>query len=142
VGSMTTPPEQVRILAERYTAAWCSQDASRVADYYASNGSLSVNDDAPAAGRSTITEAARGFMTAFPDMKVVMDGLLVYGDRAVYQWTLGGTNTGPGGKGKRVRISGFEVWRIGADGLIAESRGYFDNADYQHQLEHGVESAG
>ena len=85
---MTTPPEQVRVLAERYTAAWCSRDASRVADYYASNGSLSINDDAPAAGRSTITEAAQGFMTAFPDMKVLMDGLLVYGDRAVYQWTL------------------------------------------------------
>jgi hypothetical protein len=53
-------------------------------------------------------------------------------------WTLVGTNTGPGGTGKRVHISGFEQWRIGADGLIAESRGHFDSAEYQRQLEQGV----
>jgi predicted ester cyclase len=81
---------------------------------------------------------AQGFVTAFPDMKVLMDGLLVQGDRAVYSWTLVGTNTGPGGAGHRVRISGFEVWQIGDDGLIAESRGYFDSAAYRSQLERGV----
>jgi hypothetical protein len=50
-----------------------------------------------------------------------------------------GTNTGPGGTGNRVRISGFEEWRIGDDGLIAESQGHFDQAEYDRQLEHGVE---
>jgi len=51
-----------------------------------------------------------------------MDDIAFNGDQTVYRWTLVGTNTGPGGTGKRVRISGFEEWRIGADGLIAESR--------------------
>jgi hypothetical protein len=37
-----------------------------------------------------------------------------------------------------VRISGFEEWRIGADGLIAESEGHFDSSEYQRQLEHGA----
>ena len=78
-------------------------------------------------------------MTAFPDMKLFMDGLSEQGDRFVYRWTLAGTNTGPGGTGKRVRISGFEEWRIGADGLIAESQGHFDSAEYQRQLERGVD---
>jgi hypothetical protein len=68
----------------------------------------------------------------------MMDNVLVEGDNAVYHWTLTGTNTGPGGIGKRVRISGFEIWTMAADGLIAESRGHFDAAAYQHQLEHGV----
>jgi len=77
-------------------------------------------------------------MNAFPDMKVIMDELVVEGDRAVYHWTLIGTNTGPGGSGKRVHISGFEEWRIGGDGLIAESRGHFDSAEYQRQLEGSV----
>jgi hypothetical protein len=40
-----------------------------------------------------------------------------------------------------VRISGFEMWKIGEDGLIAESEGHFDAADYQRQLEHGVEGS-
>jgi ketosteroid isomerase-like protein len=134
-------PKQVHVLADRYTAAWCSRNASRVADYYATNGSLQVNGGLPAVGHAAITEVAQGFMTAFPDMKVLMDGLLVQGDRAVYSWTLVGANTGPGGTGHRVRIGGFEVWRIGDDGLIAESRGYFDSAAYQSQLERGVEDA-
>ncbi len=38
---------------------------------------------------------------------------------------------------KRVRISGFDEWRIGGDGLIAASQGHFDSAEYQRQLEHG-----
>ena len=80
-------------------------------------------------------------MTAFPDMQVLMDDLLAQGDRTVYHWTLIGTNTGPGGTGQRVRISGFELWKIGDDGLIAESRGHFDSAAYKRQLEGGVEEA-
>lgn len=73
-------------------------------------------------------------MTAFPDLRVLMDDLAPRSGGAVYRWTLLGTNTGPGGSGQRVRISGFEEWTIGADGLIAESLGSFDEADYQRQF--------
>ena len=73
-------------------------------------------------------------MTAFPDLRVLMDDLVPRSGGAVYRWTLLGTNTGPGGSGQRVRISGFEEWTMGADGLIAESLGSFDEADYQRQL--------
>ena len=102
---------------------------------YAANGSLRVNDAEPAVGREAITRVAQGFMSAFPDLKVLMDDLTVDGDRAVYRWTLVGTNTGPGGTGRTVRISGFEEWRIDADGFIAESLGHFDSDDYQRQLD-------
>ena len=135
---MKLEPSQLRDFAKRYTSAWCSRDASSVATFYSPSGSLSINGGAPAIGRNAISEVAQGFMTAFPDLEVVMDDVLVQGDNAVYHWTLAGTNTGPGGTGKRVRISGFEVWRIGPDGLIAESQGHFDNAIYLHQLKHGI----
>jgi len=124
----------LRSFAEAYTAAWCSQDAARVASFYAEDGSLTINEEAPAVGREAITTAAQGFMTAFPDLKVFLDDLRLEDDRVIYHWTLTGTNTGPGGTGRAVRISGFEVWRIGADGLIANSRGKFDSLDYQRQL--------
>lgn len=45
--------------------------------------------------------------------------------------------TGPGGTGRAVRISGCEEWRLGSDGLIAESLGHFDDGDYRRQLEGG-----
>src|SRR5258708_5225315 len=86
--------------ATRYTGAWCSQSASSVAASFALNGSLSVNG-ARAAGRSAITEVAQGFMTAFPDMQLLMDGVAIQGDSAVYHWTFIGTNTGPSGTGHR-----------------------------------------
>ena len=62
-----------------------------------------------------------------------------HGDNAQYRWTLVGTNTGPGGTGRRVKISGFEEWTIGDDGLIAASLGHYDQAEYDRQVEHGVE---
>jgi hypothetical protein len=78
-------------------------------------------------------------MTAFPDMRVVMDEVLVRGERTEYDWTLIGTNAGRGGTGHLVRIRGFELWQIGADGLIASSQGHFDSSEYHRQLEHGVQ---
>jgi steroid delta-isomerase-like uncharacterized protein len=130
---------RLRRFAEAYTAAWCSQDAARVAAFYAEDGSLSVNEASPAVGRVAITAVAQGFMTAFPDMQVYLDELRLEEAHARYHWTLTGTNTGPGGTGRAVRISGYEVWQIGADGLIATSRGHFDAADYRRQLEFGVQ---
>jgi steroid delta-isomerase-like uncharacterized protein len=127
--------KSVRSFAEAYTAAWCSQDAASVASFYEENGSLKVNEDAPAVGREAITAVAQGFMTAFPDLQVFMDDLLLQDDEVIYHWTLTGTNTGPGGTGRAVRITGFEVWQIGADGLIANSRGHFDSLEYRRQLE-------
>jgi predicted ester cyclase len=129
---------QLREFGTKYTAAWCSQNAASVAAFFAERGSLKINNDgAPSVGRTAITAAAQGFMTAFPDMVVTMDGVSFQGDHAIYRWTLTGTNTGPGGTGKAVRISGYEKWTFSEDGLIAESQGHFDEADYQRQLNSG-----
>jgi len=120
--------------AQRYAEAWCSQNPESVAAYYAGNGSLSVNDGPPAVGRAAIAEEARGFMTTFPDMVVTFDKLEPQPNATAFHWTLTGTNTGPGGTGKRVRIRGYELWKIDNDGLIAESKGRFDSAEYERQL--------
>jgi steroid delta-isomerase-like uncharacterized protein len=134
------PPQlpELRDFAARYTAAWCSQDPESVAAFFSPDGSLRVNDDPPAIGRAAITIVAKSFMTAFPDLKVEMDDLRVQGDEVEYHWTLTGTNSGPNGSGQRVRISGYEKWRKRHDGLITESQGYFDAADYRRQLETGI----
>ena len=137
---MAPASAQLQELAERYTEAWCSHDPARVAAHYAPGGSLTINDGAPSAGRAAITEAARSFMVAFPDLQVLMDDVRQTGEQAEYHWTLVGTNTGPGGTGQSVRISGFEEWTIGDGGLIAASLGHFDEAEYARQLERGLDS--
>ena len=118
----------------RYTAAWCSQNPASVAAFFAEHGALTINGGVPSVGRAAITAAAQGFMTAFPDMVVAMDSVSLDDARAVYRWTLTGTNTGPGGTGRPVRISGYEEWTFGADGLIADSQGHFDADDYNRQI--------
>jgi len=137
---MAADPDQLRDFASRYTEAWCSQQPERVAAHYSPEGSLTINDGTAAVGRDAITSSARSFMVAFPDMQVLMDDLRLDGGSTQYHWTLVGTNTGPGGTGRRVRISGFEEWTIGEDGLIAASLGHFDEAEYARQLEHGLDS--
>jgi len=120
--------------ATRYTAAWCSQNPASVAAFFSPDGSLTINNGTPSVGRAAIAAAARSFMTAFPDLQVMMDSVMEHDDRTEYHWTLIGTNTGPDGTGKRVRISGFESWSFGHDGLILDSQGCFDEADYNRQL--------
>ena|SRR5579859_2213708 len=130
--------DKLRDFAARYTAAWCSHNPEAVAAFFSLNGSLKINDGAPSIGRPAIAEAARSFMVAFPDLQVFFDGLKQNSPRVEYHWTLIGTNTGPGGTGKKVRITGFEEWKFGEDGLIEDSLGHFDATDYEHQIQHGT----
>ena len=124
--------------AKRYAEAWCSQKPESVAAFFAENGSLSVNDGPPAVGHAAIAEVARGFMRDLPDMIVTMDDVTHHSDGTKFHWTLAGTNTGPSGTGKHLRISGYELWKLDPDGLIAESKGHFDSAEYERQLKPGV----
>ena len=129
---------QLTDFATRYAAAWSSQNPEALASFYGENGVLTVNDGAPSAGRAAIAATAMSFMTAFPDMVVKMDRVGQEGGGTVFHWTWTGTNSGPGGTGNAVRIRGYEEWTLSADGLIAESIGHFDEAEYQRQLKSGA----
>ena len=105
-----------------------------MAAFYEESGRITINAGEPSEGRQAIAEMARGFFEAFPDLVVKMDAVRTSGTHAVYLWTLEGTNTGPGGTGNRVEVSGWEYWRLSSDGLVAESQGHFDAASYEQQL--------
>lgn len=119
----------------RYAEAWSSQDPDRLASFYAEDGSLTVNAGEPSSGRPAIRATVAGFMEAFPDMRVTMDSLVGDGSRATFHWRWTGTNTGPGGTGQRVDLHGYEEWSLRPDGLIAESQGHYDEAEYRRQVE-------
>jgi steroid delta-isomerase-like uncharacterized protein len=125
---------EVTKFATRYAKAWCSQNPESVAAFFAERGSISINNGPSAVGRAAIAKEAQAFMTTFPDMIVTFDKVAHDEEGTKFHWTLTGTNTGPGGTGKRVRISGYELWKIDNDGLIAESKGHFDSAEYERQL--------
>jgi nuclear transport factor 2 (NTF2) superfamily protein len=125
-------PEQIEQLARGYTEAWCSRDPARVAAHYLPGGTIAINGG-DAAG---IEEVAQGFVAAFPDIQVFMDDLVLRDDGVVeYRWTFTGTSAETG---QSVRVPGFEEWTISADGLIADSLGHFDQAEYDRQLREGA----
>jgi hypothetical protein len=133
---MTHDRKGIEQLARGYTAAWCSHDPARVAAHYVPGGMIAINGG-DAAG---IADVAAGFIAAFPDIEVFMDDLILREDGVVeYRWTFTGTSAETGNS---VRVPGFEEWTIAPDGLIAESRGHYDQAEYDRQLQHGIDPPG
>ena len=131
--------DELTKFATRYAEAWCSRDPRKVAAFFTENGSISINNEPPAVGRAAIAKEAQAFIATFPDMVVTFDKLEPRDGGVAFHWTLAGTNTGSGGTGKKVRISGYELWKIDNDGLIAESKGHFDSAEYERQLKEGID---
>lgn len=124
---------QIEKLARDYTEAWCSRDPARVAAHYAPGGTIAINGGEPA----EIAEVAQSFIASFPDIEVFMNDLVFTDDAVEYHWTFTGTSADTA---KWVRIPGFEEWTIGTDGLIASSRGHYDQIEYDRQLREGAES--
>lgn len=124
--------KQVEQLARTYTEAWCSRDSARVAAHYVPGGMIAINGG----DASGIAEVAEAFIAAFPDIEVFMDDLVLREDGIVeYRWTFTGTSAETG---QSVRVPGFEEWTIASDGLIAESRGHYDQTEYDRQLQDGI----
>ncbi|MCA6075083.1 ester cyclase [Fulvivirga sedimenti] len=128
----------MEIFARGYAEAWSCKRPGFVAMYFEENGSLQVNEGSPAIGRSSITEVARGFMTDLPDMVVSFDSLVTKSDGTEFHWTLTGTNTGPGGTGNAVKVSGFEFWQMGENNRILKSMGQFSAEEYNRQIREGI----
>ncbi len=129
----------LEIFARGYAQSWCSQRPNFVSSFFAEGGELTVNNGKTAKGTNAITNVAKGFMEAFPDMIVSLDSLTTKSDKTRFYWTLAGTNNGTNGTGNKVKISGFEEWTINDKGLIQKSNGYFDEKEYKRQLEFGTD---
>ncbi len=129
---MAHDPNKIEHLARAYTEAWCSHDPARVAGHYVPGGTIAINGG-DAAGIAMVAES---FIAAFPDIEVIMDDLVLREDGVVeYRWTFTGRSAETGNS---VRVAGVEEWTIAPDGRIAESRGHYDQSEYDRQLHHGI----
>jgi predicted ester cyclase len=82
-------------------------------------------------------EHAAGLLAAFPDLKGVIDDMIVKGDYLVARYHYQGTHRGAYGgiapTGKRVTVKGIEINRI-AGGKFAETWGISDTFGLMRQL--------
>jgi steroid delta-isomerase-like uncharacterized protein len=82
-------------------------------------------------------DAARGWRSAFPDLHMTVDKVLVDGEFVTVLWSGGGTNTGEGNglpaTGKKLKGRGITIWRI-SGGKIREEWSEFDQLQILQQL--------
>ena len=81
--------------------------------------------------------AARGWKTAFPDLKMTVDRVIAEGELVAVLWSGTGTNTGEGNglpaTGKKLTGRGITIWRI-EGGKIREEWSEFDQMRILTQL--------
>jgi steroid delta-isomerase-like uncharacterized protein len=91
----------------------------------------------PIRGREGWKQFLAAFITAFPDLKFVMEDQVVQGDRVAHRWSCTGTHTGPLGPvpptGKKAKITGLIIDRL-VNGKVQERWEQFDNAVMMQQL--------
>ncbi len=115
--------EAYRTLARRFVEdVWDKGDLAAVEEVFARDV---VDHHAvwPAPGVEGQKQLLTAFRTAFPDLHVTSDDILVDGDRIVVRWIARGTHQGEllgiPATGKQVTITGIDILRI-AGGKIVE----------------------
>lgn len=132
---ITQTPEQV---VSRWLEAYNAHGIEAAAALY---DEAATNTQWPWArvihGREAIQSTFERTFTAFPDIQVTTEQLIVSGESAVLEWVFSGTMRGPFAghppTGRRFEMHGCEVFLV-RGGRISEQRGYWDKATMFEQL--------
>ena len=91
----------------------------------------------PTIGREGLKEAARGYRSAFPDLKLTIEQVVAEGDYVAIRWTARGTHKaelfGIAPTGRESTVTGITIDRW-AGGKIAESWTNWDTLGLLQQL--------
>jgi steroid delta-isomerase-like uncharacterized protein len=115
-----------------------SHDASKVAALYTPDATIKAAGTPPS-GRDAVTAEWTRIFSEFPDAKTAARRVFVKDNTGVLEWTMTGTNTGPGpmgakSTGKAIGFYGLSVFTFNDDGLVKEERVYFDMPTMMGQL--------
>jgi steroid delta-isomerase-like uncharacterized protein len=88
-------------------------------------------------GPEGVKRLASMLRAAFPDLQLRLDETVAEGDNVVHHWTFQGTHQGEfngiSATGRRVVISGIDIWRV-RDGKLTENQQIVDNLSLLEQL--------
>lgn len=129
------PPVEV---VEAYLQGWNDHDGEAVARQFAAGGTyVDPTLPGPLPGED-IKGYVDALVTGFPDLAFAAEAILADGNRAVLQWRMSGTNTGPlpglpEPTGGTSDLPGIDVITVGSAGIISVV-GYFDQITMLRQL--------
>jgi steroid delta-isomerase-like uncharacterized protein len=120
---------EILALIEAREAAANRRDVEALTKTHAEDGVLESSMAGTVKGHAAIGDVHRAWFSAFPDMTLATDQVLIDGDRAVVVATITGTNRGgflglpPSNKPFRVSIVAFYTFK---DGYISHGRHIYD----------------
>ncbi len=123
-----------------FEEVWNKQRKAAIHEMFHPDGVFHGLGDAPGQdirGPDDFVSFWEKFASAFPDMKISVDAIVVEGDLAAFRCTVRGTHTGKGlgvePTGRQVEFTGMAMARI-QDGKIMEGWNNFDFLTFQQQL--------
>lgn len=112
-----------REVVEREVEFWNGHRIEAVGEVYAETYQGHDPAGLHAGDLEQLRQSAAALFTAFPDLVITIDDVMVEGDKAVKRWTAQGTHLGPflgiPPTGKAITNTGTSIFRI-ADGKIVE----------------------
>ncbi len=130
--------QEIKVLTAQLLDILNKGDLALVDKVYASEPLIEFVDiSAPIISYSdAIKKYVATVRTAYPDLNVKIDEIIVKGDRLILRYTSTGTNTGPGRippTGKKIKFSAVSIIRV-VNGKIAEQLTYYNQAALLRQL--------
>jgi steroid delta-isomerase-like uncharacterized protein len=124
-------------LVHRRHAAWNAHDLNAFGALYAENCVVISPTGGVLEGRAEIARISRLWFSAFPDVKMRSDDVLIDGDRVVDVAQLSGTHSGDffgvTASGRHVEVQIAMILTL-ADGLIVEERRIYDFTGFLVQV--------
>jgi uncharacterized protein (TIGR02246 family) len=121
--------DEILTLVTRRNAAWAAHDAAALAKCHAANGTVASPVGGVLDGRDEIERIYRLWFSAFPDIHMEQDALLIDGDRVVMVARMAGTHSGdffglaPTGRPMEFQVA---LLMTVADGFIVDERRIYD----------------
>ena len=121
--------DEILALIKRRHEGWAARDAAALAATHAEHGTVASPIGGVLEGRDEIARIYRLFFSAFPDLVMQQDEVLIDGDRVVVVARLAGTHAGdffgmaPTGRHFDVQVA---LILTVADGLVHDERRIYD----------------
>jgi len=121
--------DEILALVKRRQAAWAARDPAALAATHAEHGTVASPTGGVLEGRAEIERIYRLWLSAFTDIVVQQDDVLIDGDRVVTISRFRGTQTGeffglaPGGRHVEMQVA---LVMTVADGLVVDERRIYD----------------
>jgi steroid delta-isomerase-like uncharacterized protein len=133
-----TTEEQNKAIIGRMTEVFYNQGNVELAEQFFADTYMHHDPASPQVrDRAGLQAALRAFRIGCPDLHITTDDLVAEGDRVAKRWTYHATHTGDLSglppTGRRITMSGLEMFRL-ADGKIVESWLGYDNFSLMQQL--------